>query len=76
MPRISDKDMEKVKALWKKIDPKGTNRSSWKYAVDSWLVHIGQMPGVKFGKNRKDPYIEYGIVKPAKRRTASKTKKK
>lgn len=76
MPRISDKDMQKVKALTKKLEADGYGRGASKFAMDAWLVRTGQMPGIKFNADRKDPYIEYGIIKPAKRRAAAKTKAK
>lgn len=70
--KISAADYKKIRALQRKVDPNLTDRGSWKYAVDMWLIRTGQMPNYKPPKGWKDPYIEYGIVKPAKRRAAKK----
>lgn len=74
--KISAADRRKINALTKKLETDGYGRGASKFAMDAWLVRTGQMPGIEFNADRKDPYIEYGIVKPAKRRFAAKTKKK
>lgn len=77
--KISAAARRKINALIRKLDAEGYGRDSSKYAVDMWLIRTGQMPNYTPPKDWKDPYIEYGIVKPAKRRTAAKnakTKKK
>lgn len=63
-PRLSDEGREKAWELWLKIAPADGDLESWNYAIDAWLVHIGQLPCDKFGEDWKDPYIEYGIDKP------------
>ena len=74
--KISAADRKKINALIRKLDAEGYGRDASKYAVDMWLVRTGQMPNYTPPKGWKDPYIEYGIIKPAKRHSSTKTKKK
>ena len=74
--KISAADSRKINALTRKLEAEGYGRGARKYAVDMWLVRTGQMPNYKPPKGWKDPYIEHGIIKPAKPRSTTKAKKK